>query len=222
MSFSVRLDELSKRFGARWVVSRVSFAAAPGQAVLLTGENGAGKTTLIKLLATLTKPSFGRLELFGESGGGLLAARRRIGLMTHQTHLYDMQSGRENLALAAALAGERDGKRIETMLEHVALAKHAARPVRTYSAGMKRRLVMAQLMLKAPSLVLLDEPWTQLDPEGMVLMDELISTMRRRGATLFIATHDIERGLPLCDARLHLAQGRRADPDRARAGGVPR
>lgn len=209
---SVELHDLSKRFGTRWVLARLSFRAEPGEAVLLTGENGAGKTTLIKLLATLIKPTFGRLELFGEPGGAVAAQRQRIGLMTHQTHLYDMQSGRENLEFFAALQGEPNAQRVDEMLAHVGLAKHAGRPVRTFSAGMKRRLVMAQLMLKAPRLVLLDEPWTQLDPEGMVLMDELITTLRKSGATLIIATHDIERGLPLCDTRLHLAQGRRVTP----------
>lgn len=212
MTPTIRLKDVSKRIGSRWVLARVSLEVDSGSTVLLTGDNGAGKTTLLKVLATLWRPTYGSLELFGRPVRGPSAeVRARLGLMTHQTYLYDGQTGRENLRFAAGVAGDGLPARIDEALERVGLTVHADRAVRGYSAGMKRRLMMAQLLLKQPELVLLDEPWGQLDAGAISLMDEMIRTMHRQGATLVIATHDVERALPLCDTRLRLAQGRRVE-----------
>lgn len=206
----IRLEDVSKRMGNRWVLARLSFDVARGAAVLLTGDNGAGKTTLLKVVSTLLKPTFGRVHLFGEPArAGSPELRARLGLMTHASHLYDVETGRENLRFIARVAGDGLVKRIDAVLDEVGLLQHADRPVRTYSAGMKRRLMMARLLLKNPELVLLDEPWGQLDAGAMSLMDDMIRSMRARGTTLVIATHDIERAEPLCDSRLRLAKGRR-------------
>ena len=208
----IRLDDVSKRIGPRWILSRLSYEVAPGSAVLLTGDNGAGKTSLLKVLSTLWKPTFGALHLFGEPvKGSTQEARARIGLMTHASHLYDAQSARENLRFSARLEGGDAVRRIDALLERVGLIAHAERPVRGYSAGMKRRLMMARLLLKRAELVLLDEPWGQLDAGAIELMDDMIRTLRSEGATLVIATHDVERAIPLCDVRLRLAHGRRTD-----------
>ncbi len=212
-SATIRLHDVSKRLGTRWALARLELAIEPGRAVLLTGENGAGKTTLLKVLATLWKPTFGEVELFGVAARGELAAlRRRLTLLTHSTHLYDAQSGRDNLRFwAGCLEGNAPG-RVETSLERVSLSRDAHRPVRTYSAGMKRRLMLAGLLIKQPELVFLDEPWSALDPGGATLVDELIGEMRVQGTTLIIATHDIERARPLCDSHLALSQGRIVQP----------
>jgi heme exporter protein A len=208
----IRLTDVSKRFGNRWVLARLSFDIEPGSAVLLTGDNGAGKTTLLKIISTLLKPTFGRVELFGAPIKGTSPdARARLGLMTHSTHLYDAQSGRENLRFAARMAGVSAAAEIDGVLDRVGLATHADRPVRGYSAGMKRRLMMARLLLKQPELVLLDEPWGQLDAGAIELMDDMIRNLRAAGATVVVATHDIERALPLCSVRVRLAHGRRVD-----------
>ncbi len=203
----LRLVDVSKRLGGRWALARVSFAVPAGTALLLTGENGAGKTTLLKLLATLTKPTYGSIEVLGEPAAPLPGLRRRIGLLTHQTYLYDAQSGRENLTFVARCLS-RPPAEVQAVLERVGLTQSAERPVATYSAGMKRRLTLAALLLKQPELVLLDEPWTQLDRDGGELLDGIIGELRARGATLVIATHDLERGRAVCNAHLELEKGR--------------
>ena len=129
--------------------------------------------------------------------------------MTHASHLYDAQSSRENLRFVARMAGDGALGRIDDVLDEVGLAGHADRPVRGFSAGMKRRLMMARLLFKKPELVLLDEPWGQLDAGAMDLMDDMVRTLRDGGSTLVIATHDVDRATPLCDTRLRLAHGRR-------------
>ncbi len=221
MQPAVRLKDVSKRFGGRWALARLAFELPAGRCLLLTGENGAGKTTLLRLLATLSKPTYGTIELLGSTLGshqglqegpqqGTAAGpdlRRRIGLLTHQTYLYDAQSGRENLRFVARVLGASDDE-VEASLGRVALLEHAGRPVAGYSAGMKRRLTLAGLLLKRPELVLLDEPWTQLDAAGGQLLDEIIGELRSRGTTLVIATHDHARGRAVCDTQLSLSGGR--------------
>ena len=208
----MRLLDVSRRMGERWVLSRLSLEVAQGASVLLCGDNGAGKTTLLKVVATLLQPTFGRLELFGvQARGASLELRGRLGLMTHASHLYDSQTGRENLRFVARLAGRLPSVGVDSLLERVGLAAHADRPVRGYSAGMKRRLMMARLMVKEPELVLLDEPWGQLDAGAVDLMDEVIRGLQAAGATLIIATHDIERATALCNVRVRLAHGRRVE-----------
>ena len=194
------------------MLSRLSYEVPPGAAVMLTGDNGAGKTTLLKVMATLWRPTFGKVDLFGTPvKGSALEVRGRLGLMTHANHLYDAQTARENLRFVARIAGDDAVKRIDEVLERVGLAQHAERPVRGFSAGMKRRLIMARLLLKRAELVLLDEPWGQLDAGAISLMDDMIRTLKQAGATLVIATHDIDRAEALCDTRLRLAHGRKVD-----------
>jgi heme exporter protein A len=200
--------DVSLRFGRRWALVHVDLAFESGRTVLLTGENGAGKTTLLRVLATALRPTRGAVELFGQPlHGNLATLRRRVGLMTHQSHIYDDLSARENLELVASLCG-CDRARIPPLLERVALGPHAERRVRHFSAGMKRRLALARLLLRDPELVLLDEPFGQLDPEGVELVASVIRELRARGTTMVISTHDIERGLALSDRRVALSAGR--------------
>lgn len=206
---SVRVKDVSKRYGSRWALARVSFEVPAGSTVLLTGENGAGKTTLLKVVATAMRPTFGGVELFGaDAHADLEAVRRRVALVSHQSHLYFDLSARENLELAARLRGGLDAARVDALLERVALGPHAGRAVRTYSAGMKRRTAIARMLLLGPELVLLDEPFGQLDPQGVTLMEDIVRELKARGATLIIATHDVERGAALCDRHLHMSGGR--------------
>ncbi len=202
------MRDVSLRFGSRWALIHVDLAIEPGRTVLLTGENGAGKTTLLRILATALRPTRGELELFGQPARENLAAlRRRVGLMTHQSYIYDDLSARENLDLVARLCGREPGSSA-ALLERVGLAPHADRRVRHFSAGMKRRLALARLLLRDPELVLLDEPFGQLDPEGVELVASVVRELRGRGTTMVISTHDIERGLALSDRRVSLSGGR--------------
>jgi heme exporter protein A len=205
----VTLGEVSQRFLGRWALTRLTLGVPEGVAVLLTGENGAGKTTLLRIMSTALKPTRGALTLFGRSAWPDPAeVRPRIGLMTHHHFLYEALSARENLALVRRLSGRGTEGLQEALLERVGLSGFADVAVSTYSAGMKRRLVLARLLLGDPELVLLDEPFGQLDPAGVALMADVIGELRRRGATQVISTHDIERGEALCSHHIHLASGR--------------
>ncbi len=204
---AVRCIDISKRFGQRWALTHVSMELPAGRTVLLTGANGAGKTTLLKMLATASRPTRGRLEIFGLSAHEHLdALRPRVAMFGHATELYDDLSVAENLDLVARfVGGER--RRAAEVLAQVGLKARAHSPVRTLSAGMKRRLALARIIVREPELVLLDEPFTQLDPEGVALTEELVRDLRRRWVTLVVATHDVERGRALCELHLHIEGG---------------
>jgi len=206
---AVQLDNIAVRIMGRWVLSGLEAEVPLGQQVLLTGANGAGKTTLLRLIATALRPHAGRLSLFGQSSpGALRAARKRLGLMTHQHYFYEPLSAAQNLRLIGQLSGHNDVTEHNSLLQQVNLWSHRDRPVASYSAGMKRRLALARLTLLRPDLVLLDEPFGQLDPDGVQLMHQAIRAMAARGATIIVATHDIDRGEALCTLRWHLTPGR--------------
>ncbi len=211
----VKLEGVGKRFGRHWALSHVSFEVEAGKTVLLTGSNGAGKTTLLRVLATALRPTLGSLTLFGKDGiREHDEVRSRLCLLTHHSHLYSDLSGRENLALLHRLV-QRPGSTIGDAIERVGLSGEACeRTVRTYSAGMKRRLGLARVLIARPELVLLDEPFGQLDPEGVALMEEVIAELKAEGATLFISTHDIPRGKRIGDVHLEMITGQPKGPIR--------
>jgi heme exporter protein A len=222
---AVRLHNLSHRFGGRWVLSRLSVAFPAHSAVLLTGANGAGKTTLLRIVATSLQPTRGQVELFGLPVlAHRQALRHRLGLVTHASHLYNALTAEENLQLTARLAGiglGASGRNIPALLERVGLGAHRKRPVAGFSAGMTRRLGLAKLLLQRPELVLLDEPFGQLDADGVQLAQTIVGELRGEGATVVMSTHDIARGRALCDHHLALTHGRQQGPLRAIAK-VPR
>ena len=204
----VQLDNVSHRFERHWVLARLSLRIPAGQTVLLTGDNGAGKTTLLRLIATAVKPTRGSLALFGQPAeADLFAVRQRLALMTHHHFLYDGLTAVENLHLVCHLSPRADAATVADRLAHVGLARHAEALVSTFSAGMKRRLALARLLLLRPELVLLDEPFTQLDPGGVRMMEDVVGALQQEGATIIMSTHDIDRGTALATATLHLQGG---------------
>lgn len=206
---AARLIEVSRRYGKRWALIRASLEVPTGSAVLLTGENGAGKTTMLRVLATALSPTRGHLELLGMPvNGNREAIRSRIGLVTHTSHLYQDLSALENLRLISRFRPDADAARIPSILERIGLDQRADSPVRTYSAGMQRRLCMGRVLLRQPELVLLDEPFGQLDPEGVALVEAIIRELKDSGVTLVMSTHDVDRGRAICDHHIHMSRGR--------------
>jgi heme exporter protein A len=133
--------------------------------------------------------------------------RKSVALLTHASYLYEPLTGLENLRIFADHLGKsRAG--LMPLLERVGLATRANDPVSAYSAGMRKRLSFARVLLQEPRVVMLDEPYGQLDPEGFALVDEVVCELRERGATVLMATHQIERGTKLCDAAVFLEAGR--------------
>ena len=205
---ALELHEVSKRYGAQWALVRLSLKVKRGTALLLTGHNGSGKTTLLRVLATAVRPSAGRVQVLGlDTAREPDKVRAQVGLLSHAHFVYEDLSALENLAVLARLLGEPQTA-ATAALERVSLSPKDDRPVRTYSAGMRRRLALARLFLKQPAVALLDEPFVELDPNGVSELEARIRELRSAGTTLVLATHHIEQGLQLCTDRLHLEQGR--------------
>ncbi len=201
----VRTRDLCRRYGRRWALARLDLELLPGQRLLVMGQNGSGKTTLLRLLSTATQPTRGQLTLFGLSPSRqLLAIRRRLALLTHLPSLYEDLSGVENLQVVARLLDVPDQS--ARWLDEVGLDTRAE-PVRGYSAGMRKRLAFARLLLQSPELALIDEPYGQLDPEGFKLADRLVAKLAQRGVTVVLASHLVERAAERCDRALLLHQG---------------
>lgn len=199
------LSQLSYRLGSQWVLTRLSFSIPKGATVLLTGANGAGKTTLLRLLATALRPTLGGLEILGHPAWpDPRNARAQVGLMTHQHHLYEDLTGRQNLQFICRMGGCGGGPSVDEVLHRVGLEPTLALPLRAYSAGMKRRLALGKMLLVRPQLILLDEPFGQLDPEGVTLVGKYIAEQKAFGNTLVVATHDIARGRAIATHTLHL------------------
>ena len=204
MSSVIHTHDLSRRFGQRWAYARVDLEIEPGERVLLIGANGSGKTTLLRSLATLLRPTSGSLRLFGlDPRTDLAAVRRRVGFFSHKTGLYEDLSARDNLTVIAKLAGLKPTKaELVKRLAAVGLEDRPD-PIQRYSAGMRRRTALAALMLSEPELILLDEPFSALDPAGVSQVADLIRSLP---GTVVVTSHQVERAATLCD-RAVLLQG---------------
>lgn len=206
----VVIESLSKRFGPTWALRKVDLTLAAGTFLTIFGPNGAGKTTLIRILATLSRPSSGEIYLAGvplKKAGARL--RRSIGLVTHQTLLYPDLTAEENLRFYGRLYDVPDlDRQIDLALERVGLKARRYSLVQEFSRGMQQRLSIARAILHDPALLLLDEPYTGLDPEAAETLREILAGLSRQGRTIVLATHNLERGLALCDEVAILARGR--------------
>jgi heme exporter protein A len=204
---AVLADDLALRFGPRWVLARLSFALPRGGACMITGANGSGKTTLLRCVATALKPHHGRLVVLGHDAWGQRRfVRRDVALLSHATRLWDDLDAAANLRTWARLAGLRAD--VPTLLDRVGLPADRREPVRTFSAGMRRRLALARVLLKRPRLLLLDEPFTALDPAGRTLVLDLLHALRADGTTLLLATHLPDVARAVCEDHLHMEAGR--------------
>lgn len=202
--------EVSRHFGRRRALSRVSFECTAGRVVALLGPNGAGKSTLLSILATLASPTSGEVR-YGtatarEAGG---AIRGRIGVLGHDLYLYPELSARENLEFFGRLAGLRTpGPRVHAALVQAGLAERGDDLVAGFSRGMRQRLALERALLHGPRLVLLDEPFTGLDDGSTRALLERLDGLRREGAIVLVTTHDLDVVETLIDEALVLRDGR--------------
>jgi heme exporter protein A len=207
---AIALHDVSKRYGRHWALARLSYALPPGRSLLLTGHNGSGKTTLLRLVATALSPTAGRVEVLGRNTvTDRDAVRHQVALLSHASFLYEDLTAHQNLTVLARLLGLPSPSDVASaLLTRVGLTKRTDSPVRQFSAGMRKRLAIARLLMKTPSLALLDEPFGELDPAGIQAMEAIIAELKASGVTVVLATHLIEQGLSLCEERLHLQEGR--------------
>ncbi len=196
-----------RRFGARWALANVSFRLLEGGALRLTGANGSGKSTLLRVLGTALRADLGSVRVGGLdlwASRGVL--RPTLAVYGHATGTWEELSPRDNLVAWNSFGGGTTN--VDALLERVGLEAARTDPVRMLSAGQRRRLALARMLLRTPSLALFDEPMTALDVAGRALLTGVLKDLRQAGCTLVIATHDPAEVADVCDADLNLDEGR--------------
>jgi heme exporter protein A len=214
VSDGLELRGLAQRFGRRWVLRGLDARVERGEVIALTGRNGSGKTTLLRICGTLLRPTRGTGSVFGldfvQQAG---AIRHKVGMLAHDAGLYATLTAEENLEFAQRMSGRSvDHRAIEGVLEKVGLGGHERERVGGFSAGMRRRLALARLLLRPPSLLLLDEPYASFDVDGIELVNAFTQAVARAGGIALIATHDLPRARFVLTRRLHIENGRFAEP----------
>ena len=200
----VELESVSKLYGTFVALRKVSLSFEQGRCYVLLGENGAGKSTLLRLIAGLIRPTHGSIRIFGEKPDDI---RDRIGYMSHASMFYDELSGVENLRYFAGLYRERECMAPEAALRAVGLDAALARPVGLYSQGMRQRASLARVLLAKPQLLLLDEPFSNMDAVSAKQMLDLLAGLRSEGKTIILTTHQRELAEPIADFLLTLQAG---------------
>ena len=184
----IRFQNIEKRYGGLYALRRVSLDVAPGECLVLAGRNGSGKTTLLRIAARLVRPSSGEVTYQNSNGESCAAAR--TGLVAHATMVYDELTAEENLLLFAKLQSIGEpAARAEKLLGEVGLLDRRTSLARTFSRGMRQRVAIARALLNEPSVLLLDEPATGLDPEGITWLANALRQMRDAGRTILMSAH---------------------------------
>jgi heme exporter protein A len=207
---AIELDGLTRNYGERAALEDVTLALALGETLVVFGPNGAGKTTLLRVLATLLRPHSGSVTVLGERlPDDAWRVRGRVGLLGHEPLLYRELTPRENLRYHARLHGVPT-ERVEERLAAVSMTKRADEPLRTLSRGMVQRVAVARATLHDPELLLLDEPYANLDPAAIDLVEPLIGVGGdpNHPRTRVLTSHDPGRGLAEADMALGLRGGR--------------
>lgn len=187
------VKKLVKRFGLKTVLRGVDFQVQPGEFVALLGPNGAGKTTFLRILASLSRPSLGEVNIAGFRLPNQAAqVRARIGVVSHLPLLYSDLSAEENLRFYARLYGITNYQlRITEILEMVGLETRRRDLVRTFSRGMGQRLAIGRAILHDPDVMLFDEPYTGLDQDASSVLDHILRTVAKQGRTVVMTSHDL-------------------------------
>lgn len=206
----LQTEGLTKKYRGRIAVDAVSMTVARGQIFGFLGQNGAGKSTLIRMALGLVRPTKGRVLLFDhDMARRPLKALRRVGAIVEAPAFYENFSGWDNLRILAAMSGGAKRKRIEETLALVDLLGRANDPVHTYSHGMRQRLGIAQALLPAPELVILDEPTDGLDPQGIREVRLLLPRLRDElGLTVLISSHLLHEVEQVCSTVAIIDEGR--------------
>jgi len=185
----IRFENIDKRYSGLYALRRVSLEIAAGECVVLAGRNGSGKTTLLRIAARLVRPSSGSITFLDKRNGTITAASQ-TGFVAHATMVYDELTAEENLLLFAQLLGIAEpAASAETLLAEVGLTDRRKSLVRTFSRGMRQRMAIARALLNEPSVLLLDEPATGLDPQGVSWLAGTLRQMRDAGRTILVSLH---------------------------------
>ena len=191
----ITVKKLVKRFGLKTVLRGVNFSVQPGEFVALLGPNGAGKTTFLRILASLSTPTLGEVDVAGyRLPKEAAAVRARLGVVSHLPLLYGDLSAEENLRFYGRMYGIPNlEQRLTEVLEMVGLENRRRDLTRTFSRGMQQRLAIGRAVLHDPDVMLFDEPYTGLDQDASTMLDEVLKTVAARGRTVVMTSHDLAR-----------------------------
>lgn len=209
MANAIETKKLTKVFGDRKALDKVSIEVPEGAFLSIFGPNGAGKTTLVRTLATLSRATSGTALVAGfDAKEEPDKVREHIGLISHDPMLYPDLTAMENLMFTAQLYGVVNAEeRVRELLRAVELDHRRFDVVRTFSRGMTQRLSIARALMNDPDVVFLDEPYAGLDPHAVEIFDGLIEQLRD-GRTFIMVSHDLQKGFDVCTHALVLARGR--------------
>ncbi len=209
MANAIETKKLTKVFGDRKALDKVSIEVPEGAFLSIFGPNGAGKTTLVRTLATLSRATSGTALVAGfDAKEEPDKVREHIGLISHNPMLYPDLTAMENLMFTAQLYGVVNAEeRVRELLRAVELDHRRFDVVRTFSRGMTQRLSIARALMNDPDVVFLDEPYAGLDPHAVEIFDGLIEQLRD-GRTFIMVSHDLQKGFDVCTHALVLARGR--------------
>lgn len=206
----IKAQAISKRIGKKEIIRAMDLEIGAGEFLAILGPNGAGKSTLLKILSLLMRPTGGRLEINGlDAVKEAEQVRPLLGVISHQTYLYDALTASENLEFYGRMYGIAGlPERIREVIKEVGLEFSLHDQVGTFSRGMQQRLAIARAILHRPRILLLDEPQTGLDQQALDILYQVIGRLKAEGSTVIMVTHILDQGLEDCDRLLVLRQGR--------------
>ena len=206
----IKVKKLVKRFGPKAVLRGLDFEVESGEFVALLGPNGAGKTTFLRILASLSRPLMGTVQIAGfQLPGQAAAVRRRLGVVSHLPLLYGDLTADENLRFYGRMYSIPEMEtRISAVLEMVGLIKRRRDLVRTFSRGMQQRLAIGRAVLHNPDVMLFDEPHTGLDQDACEMLDTVLKEVAARGRTVVMTSHDLARTADLASRFDVLSRGK--------------
>ncbi|MBE0410737.1 MAG: heme ABC exporter ATP-binding protein CcmA [Anaerolineales bacterium] len=205
----IEVRKLIKRFGLKNVLKGLDFRVEAGEFVVILGPNGAGKTTFLRILASLSRPSMGKINIAGFSLPDQAAAvRRRLGVVSHQPLIYGDLTAEENLQFFARMYNiPASNQRIPEVLKLIGLNARRRDLVRTFSRGMQQRLAIGRAVLHDPEVMLFDEPHTGLDQDAATMLDGILQEVAARGRTVVMTSHDLPRAADLASRIDILSRG---------------
>ncbi|WP_210365890.1 heme ABC exporter ATP-binding protein CcmA [Bacillus sp. REN3] len=209
----IEIKGLTKQADDKLILRGIDLSIKKGETVAILGPNGAGKSTILKVIATLMKPTTGSVEINGlEWKRHVHEIKKLLGYLPHSSLLYDQYSPLENLVFYGAAYGIPDPrKRAAELIGQVGLSYFQNEPVKNFSRGMIQRVAIARAIIHNPELLLLDEPHTGLDQGAIATLNEVIQSMKEKGTTTLMVTHDMKQAAEICDRAVIIKQGKVAE-----------
>jgi heme exporter protein A len=209
----IEIKKLTKQADNKLILRGIDLSITQGETVAILGPNGAGKSTLLKVLATLIKPTSGLVKINGlDLKKDHIEVKKMFGYLPHSSLLYDHYTPLENLAFFGNLYGVKDiENRARKLVNEVGLSFFINEPVKNFSRGMIQRIAIARAIIHEPKIMLLDEPHTGLDQGAINILNNVVLSMKEKGCTTLMVTHDFKQAAAICDRIIIVKNGKIAD-----------